>query len=309
MKIPAIPVALGTATYGTSVPEHAAFDLLGAFAGLGGTVLDTANNYAFWHADGVGGDSETVLGNWLQTQDRTAFTVITKVGSQPSRDDKDVEHLEGLSSAAVRRAVDRSLARLRTDCLDVLLAHHDDLDTPLLDTWRAFTQLVEQGTVKRVGISNYHPERIIELTRLIGEHGLAPISAVQLKYSVLPPLPGVDFGKLVVLDNNLRQILSASVPQATVYGYAPLLGGLFERDPFGDGKDHPWPAAYDSPQNRQQVEEIRQAAADADVSASAWVLQSVVQQGIIPVTSTRSLARLESNLDLVRNLSWPAPLP
>lgn len=295
-----IPVAMGTAAFGTSVPASTACELLDRFAALGGRILDTANNYAFWHADGVGGDSEAVIGDWLQPQSRAEFTVITKIGSQPALADKDANNLEGLSPEAVRNAVDKSLARLQSGSIDVLLAHHDDTDTPLLDTWRAFTQLVEEGKVQRVGISNYHPKRVVELARLIGEHGLAPISAVQLKYAVIPPVEGVDFGKLVVLSDTLKEALAVCAPEATVYGYGPLLGGLFEPDTGGA-----WPAAYDSPQNRECVEQIRQAAAKAGVSASAWVLKSVVEQGIVPVTFTRSLERLESNLCLARDLSWP----
>jgi aryl-alcohol dehydrogenase-like predicted oxidoreductase len=295
-----IPVAMGTAAFGTSVPGSTAFELLDRFAVLGGRVLDTANNYAFWHADGIGGDSEAVIGCWLQRQNRAQFTVITKIGSQPALADKDANNLEGLSPAAVHSAVDKSLARLQSSSIDVLLAHHDDTNAPLLDTWRAFTQLVEEGTVKRVGISNYHPNRVVELARLIDEHSLAPVSAVQFKYSVIPPVAGIDFGKLVVLGDALSEALVAHAPGATVYGYGPLMGGLFEAD-----TDRAWPAAYNSPENRERVEQIQRDAAKAGESASAWVLKCVVERGIVPVTFTSSPARLESNLRLARRLSWP----
>ncbi|MDA0745064.1 MAG: aldo/keto reductase [bacterium] len=286
-----IPVALGTATFGTSVPQSNAFELLDKYASLGGRTLDTANNYAFWHPDGKGGDSETVLGEWLENQDRTAFTVITKIGSQPAKNDKDANNLEGLSPGAINSAVNKSLARLKTESIDILLAHHDDRNTPLLDTWKTFTQLVESGKVKCAGISNYHPERIIELVQLINKHNLAPIDAVQLKYSVIDPAENADFDKLVALNAKMRETLATHVPNTIVFGYAPLLGGLFEKD-----TDRKFPTAYDTPQNRQQVETIRQAAENAGISASAYVLKETVDNGIIPVTSTRNPERLETNL-------------
>lgn len=287
-----LPVALGTATYGTSIPASTATHLLDSFAGLGGRDLDTANNYAFWHADGRGGDSEAVLGAWLQTQDRAAFCVTTKVGSMPSRRDKDSTHLEGLSATAIRRAVDECLQRLGT--IDVLLAHHDDPATPLLETWRTFTELVQEGKVGQVGISNYRAPRVRELADVIDRHGLAPIAAVQMKYSLLDAVAGADFGVLVVLDAEVRQVLQDCTPEARLYGYGPLMGGLFEADAH-----QPLPASFDTASNHAQMLSVRARAAEAGVSAAAVVLQQVVADGIIPVTSTQHRERLASNLALL----------
>jgi aryl-alcohol dehydrogenase-like predicted oxidoreductase len=65
LRFPGIPVILGTAEMGSAIPLRDSVAVLDAYASLGGRVLDTANNYAFWHPGATGGESETVLGNWL----------------------------------------------------------------------------------------------------------------------------------------------------------------------------------------------------------------------------------------------------
>jgi aryl-alcohol dehydrogenase-like predicted oxidoreductase len=81
---------------------------------------------------------------------------------------------------------------------------YDDRNTLLLDTWKSFSDLVSTGKVKKVGISNYFPQRMAELAHIILEYSLAPIDFVQLKYSVIDPVKDADFGKLVILNPEMR---------------------------------------------------------------------------------------------------------
>jgi len=289
-----IPVVLGTALFGTTVSREDAFRVLDRYALLGGRTLDTANNYAYWHPEGKGGESESVIGSWLERQDRRAFTVVTKIGSQPFTGEDGMRRLEGLSPEAVRRAADRCLDRLKTRRIDVLLAHHDDPGTPLLDTWRAFSDLVSAGKVGKVGISNYSVRRVAELARIVREHSLAPVDVVQMKGSVIDPAAGADFGMLVPLDRAMRETLERLLPHALVLAYSPLLGGRVFEQTATDG----WPAGYDSAENRAKVAEIRRRAGELGVSPSACVLKEMADQKRWPVTTTSDPDRLEANLKL-----------
>ncbi len=291
-----IPVALGTAGFGTQMSPEASFRVLDAYAALGGRVLDTANNYAYWNPLGKGGDSEAVIGNWLARVGRSNFTVMTKIGSLPVDPAGDRRNLEGLSPAAVRHAADASLERLRVDAVDILLAHHDDRATPLADTWRAFNDLVAAGKVRMAGISNYRPERVLDLARIAREQAWAPIGAVQFSYSLIAPLTGTDTGPLVVLDAAMKAVLARRLPEAVIFGYSPLLGGKV----FEAADDARWPQAYDTPDNRSVARDIRRNAEALGVSPSAWVLKRIADEGIWPVTATRDPARLASNLALFR---------
>ncbi|MFM1550905.1 MAG: aldo/keto reductase [Lentisphaeria bacterium] len=291
-----IPAVLGAASFGTSVPRDEAFAILDRYAALGGRIADTANNYAHWHPDGSGGDSEEVLGEWLEQRDFSDFAIMTKIGSMPVDLNGDLTNYEGLAPEVIRRAAGESAARLRTDCIDLLMAHHDHPATPLLETWTMFSDLVSTDKVKSVGVSNYSAPRLAELFRLTLRHSLAPVAAVQVKYSLIAPIQPNEPAMYPPFDEESRKILQNMSPDTEIYAYSPLLNGLYEKPADGD-----WPAEYDSPENRAKVVELQTEAANQSVSTSALVLKTMVDDGIIPVTSTSKPERLESNLLLMES--------
>ena len=144
-------IGLGTASFGTSISKKESFEILDRFVELGGEIIDTANNYAFWN--GNGGESEAVIGQWLKTINRNQVRVHTKIGMQPI-DGSSLSNLEGLSKETITNAVQKSLSRLSTNYVDVLYTHVDDRQTPLEETWQALSDLVRNGLVNKLGISN-----------------------------------------------------------------------------------------------------------------------------------------------------------
>jgi aryl-alcohol dehydrogenase-like predicted oxidoreductase len=291
--IKGISVALGTSTFGTAISRFDAFAVLDKFASLGGRVIDTANSYAFWSPGGIGGESEKIIGDWLEGQNRSDFTIMTKIGSFLT----DQGRAEGLSPDAIRKAVLHSLDRLQVDYIDILLAHHDDTSTPLQDTWATFSELVTAGTVKHVGVSNYRPARMKELGELINNTSFAPIDFVQLKYSCIQPMDWPDSHELVLLDQKMRKMLGKYLSQPDVFAYSPLLNGLFDKNPH---EAEAWPLEYDSPQNRAKVCEIQRTARELGITPSACVLREIVNQGLIPITMTSRADHLESNLEFLK---------
>ncbi|WP_028025652.1 aldo/keto reductase [Enterovibrio calviensis] len=286
------PIILGTARFGTYTSQDDSFAVLNAFVEMGGSRLDTANNYACWHPDGVGGESEAVLGEWLKTQDRHSVEIMTKIGAR-SVDGFTYDKLDGLSPDNIKRSVEESLTRLNTDHIDVLYAHVDDLETPLLDTWKALSSLVEQGIVKRLGVSNYREPRLLELVNIINENQLTPFAYAQYRYSLITPNAIADFGPQVILNEHLFGMLKALERQPEVIGYSPLLDGAYEQSP------DELPDNYDNLLNCALIENIQAQAEEQHASPSALILKTIVDYGITPVTAASTPERLRSNLQLL----------
>jgi len=288
----ALPVALGTVNFGTSIDKARSFQVLDMYQRLGGTRIDTADNYAFWHPQGQGGESERVIGAWLADKNRGEFEIITKIGAQ-SLGGKNFDKLTGLSAAAVRRAVEGSLHRLGTAYIDVLFAHLDDPHTPLLETWQAMSQLVASGKVRKLGISNYATSRVKALDELIVQHKLAPVSYAQYRHTVIAPVQGADFAPQIAIDEGLlAQLRNMSAP-LTIMAYSPLLDGYLA------AAGAKLPAQYDSATNRETVAAMTEEAHRRNASLAAVVLERLCQQGFVPVTTTSDADRLRANLKLV----------
>ena len=121
-----------------------------AYYDAGGRFIDTANNYSMWHPGGVGTESETVLGKWMQARgNRDQLTIATKVGF--NRADTG----PSLTRKTIRAELEGSLRRLGTDCVDLYYAHADIRSDPLDQTLAAFEEARRRGHVVALGCSNY----------------------------------------------------------------------------------------------------------------------------------------------------------
>jgi aryl-alcohol dehydrogenase-like predicted oxidoreductase len=168
-------LVLGGNVFGFTVAGEEAFAILDRFLAGGGTMIDTADVYSAWVAGHVGGESETLLGQWLAGRGRRDDVLIaTKVGMLPG------EGGETLQATRMAAAVEASLGRLRTDYIDLYYAHRDDPDTPLEETLAAFDRLIRSGKVRAIGASNYGAPRLAQALRVSEREGLA-------RYSVLQP--------------------------------------------------------------------------------------------------------------------------
>ncbi|WP_296667253.1 aldo/keto reductase [Demequina sp.] len=172
------PLALGGNVLGWTADRDASFAVLDAFVYGGGSMIDTADAYSAWAPGHVGGESETVIGEWAASRGhRDRVLIATKVSQHPS--------FRGLAPDNVRAAAEASLARLGTDRIDLYYAHFDDAETPLADTAAAFSRLVDDGLVREIGISNYTPERIDEWFAAVDGEGLHRPVALQPHYNLV----------------------------------------------------------------------------------------------------------------------------
>jgi aryl-alcohol dehydrogenase-like predicted oxidoreductase len=173
------PFAFGGNVFGWTVNEKESFTLLDAFVDSGLDLIDTADVYSKWVPGNTGGESETIIGNWLkQTGKRDKVTLATKVG-KPMGEDK-----KGLSRAYITRAVEASLKRLQTDHIDLYQSHDDDPNTPLAETMETFTDLIKQGKVRTIGASNFTAARLQEALQVSKDNGLAAYQTLQPEYNL-----------------------------------------------------------------------------------------------------------------------------
>jgi aryl-alcohol dehydrogenase-like predicted oxidoreductase len=172
------PLALGGNTFGWTSDAVGSLTVLDAFAEGGGNFLDTADGYSAWVDGNSGGESETIIGEWIRSRgNRDHVVVATKVGQHPD--------FPGQSGTNVRRAVDASLARLGTDWIDLYYAHDDDPTVPLEETVEAFHDLVHVGKIRWIGLSNYRGDRIREWASIAAQNGWVSPVALQPHYNLV----------------------------------------------------------------------------------------------------------------------------
>lgn len=146
----------GGNVFGWSDNEQEAFTLLDMLFDHGFNAIDTADIYSYWKSGNTGGESETIIGNWLKTKSRDKVIIHTKGGAP----DAPGEFANAnLSEKYLIKAVNASLKRLGTDYIDLYYTHYDDNQTLPEETLGALQKLIEQGKIKAIGASNITPER------------------------------------------------------------------------------------------------------------------------------------------------------
>jgi aryl-alcohol dehydrogenase-like predicted oxidoreductase len=172
------PLVLGGNTFGWTSDKSESFAVLDKFVDAGGRSIDTADSYSEWVYGNFGGDSETIIGEWLTSRGKRDKVVIaTKVS--------DLKARPGLSPTNIHAAIDDSLKRLKTDYVDLYYAHRDDDTVHQDDYVTAFDDLVKAGKVREVGASNFTFERLSSAVATARDAHLTPFSVAQDKYSLV----------------------------------------------------------------------------------------------------------------------------
>ena len=175
-----LPLMLGGNVFGWTADRAASFAVLDRFVAAGGTLIDTADVYSAWEPGHAGGESETMIGEWLRARGRRDDVAIaTKVGML------EIDGRKGLRADHVARAIDASLARLGTDYVDLYFAHRDDEETPQEETLAAFDALVRAGKVRAIGASNFTAARLRSALDISDAEGLARYTVVEPEYNLI----------------------------------------------------------------------------------------------------------------------------
>lgn len=290
------PIVFGGNVFGWTADEARSIELLDRFVERGFNAIDTADSYSAWAPGLSGGESETILGQWLKRRGRRDDIVLmTKVGS--------LERRKGLSAANIEAAIDDSLKRLGTDYVDVYFAHIDDESVPLEETLTAFDKLVKAGKVRALGASNYSAERMRQALAISKERGLA-------RYEIMQPL--YNLHDRDAFESDLATL--AQEEEIGVVTYFSLASG-FLTGKYRNPEDLKGSAradfmqAYFSERGKRILEALlavsdELSARPAQV-ALAWLLS---RPGVTaPIASATSLDQLDEILGAV-TLSIPQPL-
>lgn len=278
-------LCLGVLYFGNRIGKEMSYRLMDRYVDAGGSFFDTANIYSFWLSGFQGGESETVLGQWMRDRkNRSRMFIASKVGFAY----QDVE--KGLRADQIQRECEKSLQRLQTDVMDLYYAHVDDRDTPLEETLEAFDRLIKAGKVRALGASNFVAWRLEKARMLSRQHGWAEYCCIQQRYSYLRPKPGATFGAQVSANDDLLDCVQSE--GVRLLAYSPLLNGAYTR------ADRDFPEQYLGPDTDARLATLRAVAEEMGVTANqvvlAWMMQSAPP--VIPLMAASTDEQIDENL-------------
>ncbi|GGH27082.1 aldo/keto reductase [Paenibacillus segetis] len=290
-------LALGCLNFGSRTTKEISYRLLDQYQDAGGSFLDTANNYAFWNEGCVGGESESLIGQWMKERgNRSRMIVATKVGAKPTFPGGGFENKEGLGRKAIEQAIDESLLRLGTDYIDLYYAHIDDNSIPLQETLEVMDRLVRSGKVRALGCSNYSVSRIEEARSISRSHNWTSYSCIQQRHTYLRPNSAADFGVQISADDELLRYCEHH-DDFSLLAYSPLLNGAYTR------QDVALPEQYRGPEVETRLSVLKEVAAETDGTLNqvvlAWLLQNTPATiSLIAASNSEQMSENLGSLDI-----------
>ena len=279
------PLCLGGNTFGWTSDREQSLAVLDAFTGGGGNFVDTADSYSAWVPGNQGGESETIIGEWLARRGRRDDIVVaTKVAQHPL--------FPGLAPDNVIRAANASLSRLKTDHIDLYYAHQEDPKTPVEESVASFASLQKEGKIRHVGLSNFSATAVDAWVDAADEQGVPRPVALQPHYNLVHRS---DFEK------GLRA--TAEKYHLGVMPYWALASGLLtgkyhsEADIAGARSD--MVGRYATPEAFAVVEAVREISAIHGVEPTSVALRWLALQPTVvaPIASARTLAQVQPLLE------------
>lgn len=279
------PFVFGGNVFGWTADKETSFRLLDIFVAEGGTAIDTADVYSAWVPGNSGGDSEKIIGEWLQSRGkRDDVLICTKVGMWPER--------MGLSEQNIRAAVEDSLLRLKTDYIDLYYAHKDDEKTPQEEVVFAFDRLVREGKIRAVGCSNFAPHRLEAALKIAKDKGMTGFSVSQDHWNLVERM--VEDELIPVLEKNeMTQLPYFSLASGFLTGkYRPGVEVDSQRAQGASGY-------LKNPRNLEILAAMDRIAAQRGVSHTAIALSWLRSQPCVgaPIASARTEDQLRELLN------------
>jgi len=296
-------LSLGAMRFGTTTDEATSFAILDRYVAAGGNFVDTSNNYLFFVNGTQGGESEALLGRWRASRGIGEEIVIaTKVGARPIAPAVGFDTpREGLSRAVIQEASERSRERLGVERIDLYYAHvPDQTGVPLDEQVAAFGELVADGTVGLLGLSNHWAWQVERARSLAAAAGSARADVLQYHHTYLrmrTDIPDLRFsrdGEIGIADGSILSYLRAE-PGATLVAYSPLLNGAYTRP------DKELDRAYDHPGTSARLEALDQVVKETGATANQVVLAWLIggELPVVPLIGASSVAQLDESLAAV----------
>jgi len=281
------PLCLGGNVFGFSADVKSSEIVLDYYFDNGGNFVDTADMYSQWAPGHVGGESETIIGNWMKRRgNRKEMIIATKVAKLDTR--------PGLKSANIIAACDDSLRRLQTDYIDLYYAHQDDPDTPIEETLSTFDSLIKSGKVRYIAASNFTAARLQESLEISKANSLASYVACQDQYNLMDR----DYEKTLrdtVEKNGLSEI--------PFYGLARgFLSGKYRRGVTVESVRATGVSnSYANDRGWAMLEKLAQIAKERNTSVSSIALAWLRQQKTVsaPIASATKLEQIKELMPIV----------
>jgi aryl-alcohol dehydrogenase-like predicted oxidoreductase len=227
------PFTLGGNVFGWTIEEATSFEILDSFSRSGFNLVDTADVYARWKPGNSGGESETIIGDWMKLRgNRSNMIIATKVGSDMGIGKKS------LAKKYILQAAESSLKRLQTDYIDLYQTHWDDPDTPMEETLEAYQQLIQEGKVRFIGASNLSPERLKTSLQLSKEKGYPAYQTFQPLYNLVEREAFEKELESICINNHLAVINYYSLASGFLTGKYRVEGDLSKSARGGGAKKY-----------------------------------------------------------------------
>lgn len=284
-------ICLGTMYFGTKIDARMSRRLLDQYYTAGGKFLDTANKYACWIEGFKGGESESLIGQWMKEQkNRSEMFIATKLGFEHPPDVP-----AGLRAMQIEQECEKSLRRLQVETIDLYYAHCDDRHTPMEESLAAFDRLVKAGKVRFIGASNFYTWRLEQAYWLSRINNWASYICIQQAHTYIRPMPGQwnpgrESGKELLDYCKSRDI--------NLLAYCPLRQGAYTRS----DRHLPWAG----PDNDARLKALNTIAREKNATANqivlAWMMKN--KPPVIPVMAASNPYQMTENLDAISiNLS------
>jgi aryl-alcohol dehydrogenase-like predicted oxidoreductase len=280
------PLCLGGNVFGWTADEKQSHEVLSAYESHGGNFIDTADVYSEWKEGNKGGESETIIGTWLQSRDRSKFVIATKVAKLSTR--------PGLRPENIIAACNDSLRRLQTDYIDIYYSHHDDAEVPIAETLGAYAQLISEGKIRYIAASQHTGPRLQDALNIAQEEGLPTYIALQDQYNLMERNPFESEQQEVLATNGLSALPFYSLARGFLSGkYRP---GITVDSVRADGvkeyqNDKGWAVVA-------ALDEIAKAH-NSSVSAIALAWLRANPQVSTPIASARTVEQLIEIIEVV----------
>lgn len=276
-------LCLGAMYFGSRNDQATSFKILDAFMDAGGTFIDTANIYAWWVDGYKGGESETILGDWMQQRgNRDKVFLASKVGFGYG----DVP--TGLTAKIIEQECNKSLKQMKVDTIDLFYAHVDDRNTPLEETLEAFDRLVKAGKVRFIGASNYLAWRLEEAHWLSKTNGWAEFACIQQHYTYLRLRAGTNVAPQVMANDDLLDYCQNR--PMTMLAYSVLQSGSYTRP------DRPFRSELRMADNEKRLEVLHDIANETNATVNQVILKWMLDRQIIPLIAASSESQLAENI-------------
>jgi aryl-alcohol dehydrogenase-like predicted oxidoreductase len=280
------PLCLGGNVFGWSADEAESFAVLDAYVEAGGNFIDTADVYSAWKEGNKGGESETIIGNWMKARgNRDQLVIATKVGMWEAQ--------KGLSASNIQSAIEGSLRRLQTDHIDLYYSHLDDASIPLYETLGKYSELISQGKIQHIAASNYSTSRLREAAHVSQTQVLKSYVAVQNRYNLLDRN---EFESDV--STTINQMGLQSIPY---YGLARgFLSGKYQPGADVQSVRAGGVEEYQNDRGWAILKKVEEIAKELSVSPSAISLAWLRAHDSLPIASARTAEQLREIIELVQ---------